>query len=702
MYATSGRSALNPHPAPSASAIDPSSQLIWPSSPTSANSTAILPPSRLAPAVGDAVRGTLVGLAADDEDEDEDGWSSADEDSELLRDDQTCLRGGDTAAPRTLIETLNSAALRRVLRYSGIAYSVAIVYAVVLIVLGHVYAAKVPLSQIFPGNDGLVMELEVLPPALMVVHMVIGVVLGVAIVCAAVALSAHVWAVPRARRADEQVWTIVLLWSAAIYAVPVTEYEALSLFRLFASPNNVEESGEASKLLFVFLSMGSVAFAAFILWYGSTSVASFRKLDGSNRRVRFYLPRTVLLVVHVALRINAFVSLPGTEVAFSVFPLASVAYLLRLVVARPVAAPLTDDPWSMAAAVVVITVEGVLVAVLLAEMRVTGYVLKQTSFVRTRRKHIAHRFYALHARRMALAASLCVLVTAVAPPIGLTIWLHREGVFLWLTEPLGHGPPFRLLVSTYVLVEALLALPPHVTGVRALFSRPQRLAKAGGEEEVTDECSSNASIASSKSSTPEGGAGGEAMPAGGAAAYRTRLREVLSPLPGDGGGRGAAVGDGGDADGRRGRSPGFFGGRRASGAWRVGGHLGGRSPRQHRRRLHIQPGTFVLTTTAKLLNLSWLAYDEPPPPTPYLCPRYAWAATDPIASVKRIYHGPSDTLVLFIALPDRLVVSFRGTVSTTNTWTDLAFSLIPLEAVLGADAAAAATMAGRASASLAT
>lgn len=443
--------------------------------------------------------------AADDEDEDEDGWSSADEDSELLRDDQTCLRGGDTAAPRTLIETLNSAALRRVLRYSGIAYSVAIVYAVVLIVLGHVYAAKVPLSQIFPGNDGLVMELEVLPPALMVVHMVIGVVLGVAIVCAAVALSAHVWAVPRARRADEQVWTIVLLWSAAIYAVPVTEYEALSLFRLFASPNNVEESGEASKLLFVFLSMGSVAFAAFILWYGSTSVASFRKLDGSNRRVRFYLPRTVLLVVHVALRINAFVSLPGTEVAFSVFPLASVAYLLRLVVARPVAAPLTDDPWSMAAAVVVITVEGVLVAVLLAEMRVTGYVLKQTSFVRTRRKHIAHRFYALHARRMALAASLCVLVTAVAPPIGLTIWLHREGVFLWLTEPLGHGPPFRLLVSTYVLVEALLALPPHVTGVRALFSRPQRLAKAGGEEEVTDECSSNASIASSKSSTPEGG-----------------------------------------------------------------------------------------------------------------------------------------------------------------------------------------------------
>ncbi|KAK1861856.1 hypothetical protein I4F81_004435 [Pyropia yezoensis] len=552
----------------------------------------------------------------------------------LQPDDQTCLRGGDAAAPRTLIETLSSAALRRLLRVSGAAYAVAILYTAVLVAVGHAHAVEVGLPTEVFGTE-------------------------------------------------EVVWTIVLLWAAAIYAVPITEYEALLLFRLFLSDNEDPDDGaasDASEVLLFFLALGAVAFAGFILWYGSTTVASFRKLEGSRGRVRFYLPRTVLLVIHVALRVNAYVSLPGAEVAFSIFPVASVAYLLRLVVARPVSAPLSDDPFALGAAVAVISVEAVLVGVLLVEMRLTAHTLGRSSFARTRRKHVAHRFYRLHARRMAIASSLCVLLTAVAPPIGLNILVQRAKVLLVLTEALGHGPPFRLLVTTYVLVEAILALPPHVTGVRALFSRPRRVARSW-EADHGDELSSNASIASSVSTVGEGGA--EVVLAGGAAAYRTRLREAFVPLPGDGGGGRGGGGIVGrkDAEGGRGRSSDVLGGRHASGPGRIGGRLAHAPPPRGRRRLDIRPGTFVLTTAAKLLNLSWLAYNQPPPPTPYLCPRWAWGAPDRLISVKRIYHGPTDTLVLFVRLPDRLVVAFRGTVSATNTWTDLAVSLIPVEAV---------------------
>lgn len=651
------------------------------------------------------------GVEDEDDDDDEDAWSSADEDKGLQPDDQTCLRGGDAAAPRTLIETLSSAALRRLLRVSGAAYAVAILYTAVLVAVGHAHAVEVGLpTEVFGTEEVVRVDVELLPPALMVVHVAIASVLFFVIVVAAVALTAHVWSVPRARRADEQVWTIVLLWAAAIYAVPITEYEALLLFRLFLSDNEDPDDGaasDASEVLLFFLALGAVAFAGFILWYGSTTVASFRKLEGSRGRVRFYLPRTVLLVIHVALRVNAYVSLPGAEVAFSIFPVASVAYLLRLVVARPVSAPLSDDPFALGAAVAVISVEAVLVGVLLVEMRLTAHTLGRSSFARTRRKHVAHRFYRLHARRMAIASSLCVLLTAVAPPIGLNILVQRAKVLLVLTEALGHGPPFRLLVTTYVLVEAILALPPHVTGVRALFSRPRRVARSW-EADHGDELSSNASIASSVSTVGEGGA--EVVLAGGAAAYRTRLREAFVPLPGDGGGGRGGGGIVGrkDAEGGRGRSSDVLGGRHASGPGRIGGRLAHAPPPRGRRRLDIRPGTFVLTTAAKLLNLSWLAYNQPPPPTPYLCPRWAWGAPDRLISVKRIYHGPTDTLVLFVRLPDRLVVAFRGTVSATNTWTDLAVSLIPVEAVLDADlgatldaAAAAAAAATRAAATAA-
>ncbi|GAB0494514.1 hypothetical protein MMPV_005808 [Pyropia vietnamensis] len=619
------------------------------------------------------------------EDDDDDAWSSADEDKGVQPDDQTCLRGGDTAAPRTLIETLSSTALRRLLSLSGAAYAVAILYTVVLVAIGHVYVVTIP-SEFFgvPGFTGQVLEIEVLPHALMIIHVVLGSVFLTAIVVAAITLSAHVWAVPRARRADEQVWTIVLLWAAAIYAVPVTEYEALALFRFFETGDESVLPDDASETLLIFLAMGAVSFAGFILWYGFTTVASFRKLEGTRGRLRFYLPRTLLLVAHVALRINAYVSLPGTTVAFSIFPVASVAYLLRFVVARPVAAPLTDEPLALAIAVVVIGVEVLLVGVLCVEMRLTSHVLGRASFVHTRRKLVAYRFYRIQARRMAVASSLCVLLTAVAPPIALYISLQRLDVILFLTEVIGHGPPFRLLVTTYVLVEAILALPPHVTGVRALFSRPRRLASSW-ELEQEDEVCSNASIASSVSAGRER-RGAKGVLAGGRPGYHTRLRETFLPLP-------EKVGDekGVEGGGRRGRDR--SSGLHTGGCRRVGGRYIHASHRRDRRCLEIRPGTFVLTTAAKLLNLSWLAYDEPPPPSPYLCPRFAWRAADPIAAVKRIYHSPTDTLVLFVTLPDRLVLAFRGTVSVTNTKTDLAISFIPLETVFGADTGATLTAA---------
>lgn len=67
-----------------------------------------------------------------------------------LPDDQTRLRGGRTTAPRTLVETLSSAALARLLKLATAAYPVAILYTVVLIMVSHVYS--VPL-QAFETND---------------------------------------------------------------------------------------------------------------------------------------------------------------------------------------------------------------------------------------------------------------------------------------------------------------------------------------------------------------------------------------------------------------------------------------------------------------------------------------------------------------------------------------------------------------------
>ncbi|KAK1863609.1 hypothetical protein I4F81_006163 [Pyropia yezoensis] len=597
----------------------------------------------------------------------------------------TRLRGGDSAAPRTLLETLSSAALARLLKVATVAYAAAVIYTVVLIIVSHIYSVTWP--AFFTSGT---VTVTLFPGAVVVFHVALGATACAATVAAAVALSYHVWAVPAARRADEQTWTLVLLWAAAIHAVPFAEVEGMSFFRDFATfekGGTVEDSGNDSSatdnpVLQAIISMGGLAFAAFVLWYGSTSVASHRKLHGSRQRLSFYGPRTVLLVGHVAARAAAFFALSYPKVIFSVFPVASVAYLLRLAVA----VPLREEPRALGVALGVLAYEALLVGVFLWETAMTGATLRRASFARTRSKRVAHRFFLLHATRMAAASFLCVLLTAVAPPIGLLMLSQRFGLLLPLVEGLGHEAPFRLLVATYAVVEAVLAMPPHVISLRAVFSRPPRpvatkdMARGGDWGGGSDSSHSSfggvgdwAEDASSEDrSLGSGWRRGEGTSLSGALArppaYRTRLREDFDYL--------FPHGRDDRLAGHGGRGP----GRRLPGRPPVAVAPPVLPPTQ--RRVVLHPGTFTLTTAAKLLNMAWLAYTLPPPPTPYLHPSVAWRCPEPLVSVARIFHPGTDTYVLFVALPDRLVISFRGTASVANvgdsTWAALLNSLVPI------------------------
>jgi len=196
--------------------------------------------------------------------------------------------------------------------------------------------------------------------------------------------------------------------------------------------------------------------------------------------VRFYLLRNARLVSHMAARIAAVLALSADAVAFSVIPVASVAYLLRSLTARPAAAALADDPAAAGAAARVLALENAIVVVLAVEARATAAVLRRASYTRTRSKHVAAQFWANHAARVAAAAVACVVMTAVVLPIGLVVVIQRVGGVLLLAVGLASTLPSRLCVTTYALVEATAAMPPHVGSVAALLRRASRQAAAGG------------------------------------------------------------------------------------------------------------------------------------------------------------------------------------------------------------------------------
>jgi len=215
-----------------------------------------------------AGHGGIAAAAAGAADDSDDAWSSADEDDDARRDDPTCLRGGDATPPRTLVQTFSAAALSRPFRASGAAYGTAIVYVAVFAAVAHAYAVPLTLSTfadpdiglpIFPGAGDTVVT--VLPPAVPAVHVAVPAAGCDAIVAAAGALSAHVWAVPPARPSDEQFRTLALLWAVVAHALLREELYGLSFYCTIATGGEVESDDTtdvAGLLLGIVLALGGL------------------------------------------------------------------------------------------------------------------------------------------------------------------------------------------------------------------------------------------------------------------------------------------------------------------------------------------------------------------------------------------------------------------------------------------------------------